>query len=132
MQNIQSELEVLSSQNSLLEQEFENEIYKKNKNSTEIGQVINAVNNIFNICVAQQAKRGKKLGKQDIKIHEGTEDLVEALLMKLDRSHQTVDELVKVYREYGGGYVREQAYREEIDVQIARILGRHGGAVPTG
>tara|TARA_B110000285_G_scaffold224355_1_gene281077 strand:- start:104 stop:214 length:111 start_codon:yes stop_codon:yes gene_type:complete len=36
--------------------------------------------------------------------------------MKLDRSHQTVDELVKVYREYGGGYNREQAYREEIDV----------------
>jgi len=48
--------------------------------------------------------------------------------MKLDRSHQTVDELVKVYREYGGGYNREQAYREEIDVQIARILGRHGGS----
>lgn len=116
MQNIQSDLEVLSQQYSVLDQEFESEIYKKNKNSTEIGQVINAVNNIFTICVAQQAKRGKKLGKQDIKIHEGTEDLIESMLLKLDRSHQTIDELVKVYREYGTGYNPKQAYREEIDI----------------
>lgn len=51
--------------------------------------------------------------------------------MKLDRSHQTIDELVKVYREYGGGYSREQAYREEIEVSIARVLARHGNAAAT-
>ena len=50
MQTLQSELEVISTQNGILEQEFEHEITKKNKNSTEIGQVINAINNIFNLC----------------------------------------------------------------------------------
>ncbi len=37
MQNIQSELEVISAKNSVLEQDFENEINKKNQNSKEIG-----------------------------------------------------------------------------------------------
>ena len=37
MQNIQGELEVISAKNSVLEQDFENEINKKNQNSKEIG-----------------------------------------------------------------------------------------------
>lgn len=50
MQSIQGELEIISGKNSILEQDFENEIYKKNNNSKEIGQIINSINNIFNIC----------------------------------------------------------------------------------
>ena len=50
MQKVQGELEVVSAKNSLLEHEFENEINKKNQNSKEIGQIINSINNIFNIC----------------------------------------------------------------------------------
>ena len=37
MQNLQIELEKVSEKNSALEQDFENEINKKNKNSKEIG-----------------------------------------------------------------------------------------------
>ena len=50
MQSIQGELEILSAKNNILEQEFGNEIMKKNNNSKEIGQIINSINNIFNIC----------------------------------------------------------------------------------
>lgn len=53
MQSIQGELEIISGKNSILEQDFENEIYKKNNNSKEIGQIINSINNIFNICKIQ-------------------------------------------------------------------------------
>lgn len=101
MQSIQSELEVISAKNSVLEQDFENEINKKNQNSKEIGQIINSINNIFNICQVQQEKRGKKLAKEDVKINEETKNLVAQLIVKLDRAHQTIDELVKVYKEYG-------------------------------
>lgn len=119
MQTIQSELEVISAKNSVLEQDFENEIGKKNQNSKEIGQIINSINNIFNICQIQQAKRGKKLAKPDGKVNEETENLVEELIASLDRSHQTVDELVQVHRAYGRDYDREKAYTEDIDAQIA-------------
>lgn len=46
MQDLQQEIEDLSSQNSILEQEFENEIGKKNKTQKELGQIINSINNI--------------------------------------------------------------------------------------
>lgn len=34
----------------MIEQEFENEINKKNRNVIEIGQIISGVNNIWNVC----------------------------------------------------------------------------------
>ncbi len=53
MQSLQLELEKISEKNSSLEQDFENEINRKNKNSKEIGQIINSINNIFQICRQQ-------------------------------------------------------------------------------
>jgi hypothetical protein len=64
-------------------------------------------------------KRGRKMdNKQDVKINEETKNLVELLIPRLQLAHQTVDELVKVYKEYGQSYDREKAYTEEIDVQM--------------
>ena len=54
MQVIQADIESISQANSILEQDFEYEINKKNQNSKEIGQIINSINNIFNICAKQQ------------------------------------------------------------------------------
>lgn len=98
MQKVQAELEIVSAKNSMLEQEFENEINKKNQNSKEIGQIINSINNIFNICQIQQAKRGKKLAKPDGKVNEETPNLIGELIGSLDKAHQTIDELVQVHR----------------------------------
>ena len=58
------------------------------------------------------------MDKQDTKINEETKNLVELLIPRLQLAHQTVDELVKVYKEYGQSYDREKAYTEEIDVQM--------------
>ena len=115
MQSIQGELEILSAKNNILEKEFGNEIMKKNNNSKEIGQIINSINNIFNICKIQGAKRQKSLDKQDVKINEDSKNLVEMLVGKLDIAHRTVDELVKVYQAYGQDYSMEKAYTEDIE-----------------
>lgn len=98
MQDIQSELEQISQQNSALEQDFANEIGRKNQNSKEVGQIINSINNIYNICKMQQNKRrggnASKHDKQDIKVSEESKNLIELLIPRLKAAHQVVDELV--------------------------------------
>lgn len=119
-QAIQSENELISSKISILEQDFEIEIQKKNQSSKEIGQIINSISNIANICKVQQAKRGKKLTSVDTVISETTPNLVDELIVKLEKAHQTIHELVQVHEVYGENYDREKAYAEEIDYQAAQ------------
>jgi hypothetical protein len=76
MQSLQLELEKISEKNSSLEQDFENEINRKNKNQKEIGQIINSINNIFSICREQQKKRGKFKNVDEDPVNERTPDLV--------------------------------------------------------
>lgn len=99
MQSIQNDIEMISAANSVLEQDFEYEINKKNQSSKEIGQIINSINNIFNIC-AKQNKR-IKLSNQDDRIKEETKNIVQELNKKLEKAHQTADELHKVYEKFG-------------------------------
>ena len=51
---IQAEKDAISLQISILEQDFEKGIEKKNQNSRDIGQIINSINNISNLCTEQQ------------------------------------------------------------------------------
>ena len=44
--------------------------------------------------------------------------MVKALVEKLDKAHGVVDELVRVFREYGADYDREKAYTEDIDAKM--------------
>ena len=55
------------------------------------------------------------MDKEDKKINEDSKNLVELLLPRLQLAHQTVDELVKVYKEYGKDFNMEKAYDQEID-----------------
>lgn len=79
MQSLQVELERIHEKNSALEQDFENEINRNNRNKKEIGQIINSINNIYMICRKQQVKRGK-VKKESIDseplVNEETKDLV--------------------------------------------------------
>ena len=76
MQSLQLELEKINEKNSSLEQDFENEINRKNKNSKEIGQIINSINNIHFICMEQMKKRGKKNARDEGDVKEDTPNLV--------------------------------------------------------
>lgn len=52
-------------------------------------------------------------------MNEESKNLLPQLISKLDRAHQTVDELVKVYAEYGLDYNRDRAYIEDIEAKAA-------------
>ena len=70
----------------MLEQEFENEINKKNRNTIEIGQIISGVNNIWNLCKVQAAKKGKRVGgKNEISMAD-EKDVLQVLITTLDRA----------------------------------------------
>ena len=41
--------------------------------------------------------------------------MIQKMVEKLERSHQTVDELVKVFSAYGVGYNQDQGYADELE-----------------
>ncbi len=79
-----------------MEQDFENEINRKNKNNKEIGQIISSINNIFFICKTQQQKR-KPIGNLVIKdVSVTTPNLVQELINKLEQSSEIIEDLKAV------------------------------------
>ena len=117
MQLIQNDIETISAANSILEQDFEFEINKKNQSSKEIGQIINSINNIYNICAdhqEQKKKRPKPSGQED-RIRESDKNIVQEINKKLEKAHTTADELLKVYEKFGNEYDREKAYAEDLE-----------------
>ena len=104
MQNLQSELEKVSEKNSALEQDFENEINKKNKNSKEIGQIINSINNIYSICRNQQLKRNRLKNMKVEDVTEKTENLVPTLINHLEQSSEVIQDLVEVFKIIDNNY----------------------------
>ena len=85
----------ISEKNSTLEQDFENEINRKNKNSKEIGQIINSINNIYRICREQQKKRGKTVSKSE-DVSETSPNLVTELIIRLENSSEVIEDLKSV------------------------------------
>lgn len=114
MAQIQNDVEQIGAQISKMDTEFEHDINLQNHDSKTKGMIITSLNNIFNICKEQQESRGKKLIKEDIKITEDTKNLVELLNTKLEKINFTIEELVKVYNEYGQDYNIDKAYLERI------------------
>lgn len=96
MQSLQLELEKISEKNSSLEQDFENEINRKNKNQKEIGQIINSINNIFTICRDQQKKRNKNKNLREDDVNENTPNLVHELIDRLEKSSEVIEDLKAV------------------------------------
>lgn len=115
MQNLQVELERIHEKNSALEQDFENEINRNNKNKKEIGQIINSINNIYIICRKQQVKRGKLKNTEDEQeVSEETKDLVAQLIKRLETSSEIIEDLKTVLDQVGIDYDRDKAYNEGI------------------
>ena len=100
-----------------MEQDFEKGIQHHNSRQRELGQIINSTNNISRICEAQLEKRRRKTNRQvqEFQISETTPNLVDELIVKMEKIVLTVDELNKVHKVFGNNYSREKAYQEEID-----------------
>ena len=126
MQSLQLELEKINEKNSSLEQDFENEINRKNKNSKEIGQIINSINNIYGICRDQLVKRNKlKSAKPDIEVKEDTPNLVQELINRLESAAETIEDLKSVLDAVQIDFDRDKAYTEGVFNQAAPV-GRLG------
>ena len=52
-------------------------------------------------------------------IKEGDANLVDLLTKKIGKAQITIEELQKVYKEYGHDYNMDKAYSEEIEAQMA-------------
>ena len=104
----------ISEKNSALEQDFENEINKKNKNSKEIGQIINSINNIYSICKTQQHNRGRQKVFRIEDVNEKTPNLVETLIERLEQSGEVVEDWVEVFNIIGNTYDVRIIYNEKI------------------
>jgi len=50
MAKLQADIEDIQAQNQMLEQDFENEINKKNTSMKEVGQVMNSIENIYKVA----------------------------------------------------------------------------------
>lgn len=118
MQQIQQEIEGIAEMNSGLEQEFENELGKKNKNSTEVGQIISSINNIYRIVEELAKKRNKYSQLKDFfdsYISYEDENAVQVaaktgnnqkkmtniqqMIKKLDLGYEYISDLVVVYEQ---------------------------------
>ena len=118
MQSLQSDLEKIGDENSALEQDFENEINKKNENAKELGQIIKAINNIYNQAVQQQKSRGK-IKKLEVKdISEEYDGLFGELIARLEMVGETVEDLVDVANQLGTQFDRNKAYGGELADQM--------------
>ena len=94
MANLQKNIEEITEKNAALEQDFENEINKKNQTNKEIGQLSNSINNIYFICKRIKTDQGKQTSKDLDKDNLQDTELIQNLIRKLKESVTTVGDLV--------------------------------------
>ena len=129
MARLQAEIEEIQEKNQALEQDFENEINKKNQNTTEVGQIINSINNIYMICQKIGEEKGRKLPTMD-KESEHDPELVANIIYKLQTGADYMEDLVSVLNEVKKGDTKYEDIKEKVYEDIAKqAMGAHGGGM---
>ena len=70
MQKIQNEIEKITEINSKLEQDFENQVDKTNRNIKEAQQIVNAIDSVYTICSKLAAMNPKGPPLKELKLVE--------------------------------------------------------------
>ncbi len=70
MQKIQNEIEKITEINSKLEQDFENQVDKTNRNIKEAQQIVNAIDSVYSICIKLAAMNPKGSSLKTLKLVE--------------------------------------------------------------
>jgi len=89
-------------QNSLAEQDFENDLNKRNVNKKAAGQIVNSINNIYDLCKRVAVLKGKssnvsndlEVSLQENKIDQAAKNMKTIL----DLGAETVTDLVKTFQ----------------------------------
>lgn len=110
VQKLQREIEDIQESNSFMEQEFENEINKKNNSSKEVGQIVHSINNVFSLCERIKEEQGVAKGfhnktrllslpddiEKEAKIKDNS--LAENMIQKLESCIDMITDLLEVDR----------------------------------
>ena len=123
MQKLQSEIEEIQGKNHTLEEDYEFEINKKNQNATEVGQILNSVNNLYGIAQKIAEDKGKKLHMHE-KESEHDPDMVAHMIQKLEMSQDYVDDLFSVLKDIQKEY-RWEDVRDAQDEAPAKGTAKH-------
>lgn len=102
MITLQTTIEDLQAKNSTLEQDFENDISKRNVNKKAAGQIVSSINNIYDLIKKVDALKGKKpsvsedftVRLQDNKIDEACKNMKQIL----DKGADCITDLVKTFQ----------------------------------
>lgn len=70
MQKIQNEIEKITEINSKLEQDFENQVDKTNRNIKEAQQIVNAIDSVYSICTKLAGMNPKGSSLKPLKVVE--------------------------------------------------------------
>jgi len=103
----------MSAENSKLEQEFESEINKKNSHQKEVGQIINAINNIALISANLDVQKGKK-EKNVTFLNEKSDKLFEELTKRLDEAADQIGDLIAVQEEMDKHALKMEKSKQEL------------------
>ena len=117
---LQGEIEGIQVQNQALEQDFENEIERKNNNNKQVGQIISSIGNIHETCkklIEMQSKNKVKEKVENEKNKKKNEllekpNLIGELQNKLSLSVSKISELTKVLEELNSEYTVERYYED--------------------
>lgn len=115
MGGLQHEIEEINSKNQCLEQDFENEISKKNESQKEMEMIESSIDNIFQICNKVKAeqrrgvitnldRQGEKEPKNDV--------IIDNLIRKLKESVVTVGDLSSLLKNLPQECTLERYYEE--------------------
>ena len=115
MANLQSDIEGIQAQNQALEQDFENEIERKNTNSKQVGQIISSINNIYSTCnqLAQLQNSRKTIVTIQEPTGEDSRQMVKVLQNKLDEAVSKISELTDVLQHLNQAEFYPERYYDE-------------------
>ena len=135
MQDLHKKIELTQAENQALEQDFENEIDRKNTNNKQVGQIISSINNIAATCLMvtklQKGKEVKPVTVQQDNNEEG-KVLVKALQSKLEEAVSKIGELSAVLGNLAGEYTVERYYEEFAVKAMAPVLAASNNAYGGG
>ena len=134
MAALTSDIDKVQEQNQALEQDFENEIERKNTNNKQVGQIISSINNIYQTCQTltqlQKTTRGGGGGDNTVQEPSSGEDnhqMVKMLQSKLDIAVSKISELTDVLKHLNTEEFTADRYYEESAQMAADVANKRTG-----
>ena len=117
MQDLQRQIEDFQHRNSNLEQEFENEINKKNSNNKQVGQIFHSINNIYHIVRRyNEIAPGRRFkGHQNVSedLRGSNKEFAEQFVGILNESTHAISDLIRVSKKVDASSQQFQKVKED-------------------